>query len=71
MKFCRIYFLQIVISSVAAFTDKNVLQCLQDNGLNSFVQLLDDAKQSPQLSGTGRNISFETFCENGAFYIDA
>lgn len=49
-----IFVAALVVNHVSSFEDLNVMQCLRENGLMDFVQLLKDAKQNTQLVGEGK-----------------
>lgn len=45
--------LTLFVQYALAYKDADVLQCMKDNGLSDFVQMLEDSNVAVQLTGTG------------------
>ena len=45
-----------MVNFASAFVDLNIMQCLRENNLMDFVQLLKEANQNQQLTGEGKNV---------------
>lgn len=50
----RIFVLALAINFASAFVDLNIMNCLRENNLMDFVQLLKDSNQNQQLTGDGK-----------------